>query len=65
VAGRRGHEWIGSESPWFDALLVGILVVDIVLEATLAIVDRIRRGARNISRDGPVHPPNSHRRESA
>ena len=65
MAGRRGHEWIGSESPWFDAFLVGILVVDMVFEATLAIVDRIRRGARNIQRDDPVHRPKSHGRGSA
>ena len=65
VAGRRGHRWVGSESPWFDAFLVGVLLVDMVIEGTLAIVDRIRRVARGVRQDGSIQRPESQRRESA
>jgi hypothetical protein len=53
MAAWRGHRWTGSESPWFDVFLVGVLMVDMVVEGVLAIVDRIRRVA-GYGRDDPV-----------
>lgn len=61
MAGRREHRWIGNESPWFDVFVVGILLVDMVIEGALAIVDLIRR----VREDNPIQRPESPRRESA
>jgi hypothetical protein len=65
VAGRRGHRWLGSEPPWFDAFLVVILLADMVIEGTLAIVGRIRHVARRARRDDPIQRPERQQRESA
>jgi hypothetical protein len=54
VADRRGHRWLGSEPRWFDAFLVVILLVDMVIEGTLAILGRVRHVARRVRRDDPM-----------
>jgi hypothetical protein len=61
----KGRRWRGNESRWFDAFLVGVLAVDMVVEGTLAILDRLRRVARHVGQDEPVRRPKPQRRESA
>lgn len=57
AAGRRGHRWSGTESPWFDAFLVGVLVVDVAVEGSLRIVDGTRRVVGDIRQVGVRHRP--------
>ena len=57
AAGRRGHRWSGTESPWFDVFLVGVLVVDVAVEGFLRIVDGIRRVVGDNRQAGVRHRP--------
>jgi hypothetical protein len=47
--GQRWQRWTGSGSVWFDVMLIGALLIDMVVEISLAVADRIRRAARHVS----------------